>query len=315
MSKNISFRRVVKGIPGVLPIYYFFKNYIVDTLNSIQTRLTQIDVDSLNQQLQRGIITQYKTALLAGIKPYENIADAGFRCYSQFEEDGIILYILTAIGIKNRTVVEICCGSGDECMATNLILNHGFKGYLFDGDSDHISAAKVFFENKKDCYLYKPNLVQAWITKDNINKLLEEASVSGEVDLLSLDIDGNDYYVWEAISLINPRLCVFETHNIIPGDLSVTIPYDENFLFTNADGHDQEFRSASLLAMQKLSAKKGYRLIGGHRHGFNVFFLRNDLGSSTFPEVSISEVHDNYWTIFSQQTRWPHVKSKEWESV
>ena len=183
-------------------------------------------------------------------------------------------------------------------MATNLILNHGFKGYLFDGDLNHISAAKIFFENKKDCYLYKPTLTQAWITKDNINKLLEGSSINGEVDLLSLDIDGNDYYVCEAISSINPRLCVFETHNIILGFLSITIPYDENFLFTNAKGHDQKFRSASLLAMQKLSARMGYRLIGGHRHGFNTFFLRNDLGASIFPEVSIAEVHDNCWTFF-----------------
>ena len=149
---------------------------------------------------------------MQGIMPYENIKDAGFRVYSQFEEDGIILYILSMIEFKTKHVVEMCCGSAHECMATNLILNHGFNGYLFNGDQENIVLAKRFFNSKKDCLISAPMLRQSWITAENVNDLLIETGCTGEVDLLSLDMDGNDYWIWSAIEAINPRLLVCETN-------------------------------------------------------------------------------------------------------
>ena len=274
-----------------------------------------LDRESLNQQLQRQIITQYQLAKLAGLKPYEKIAEAGFRCYSQFEEDGIILYVLSMIGVKTKKVVEMCCGSGDECMATNLILNHGFDAYLFDGNPENINRAKAFFGSKKDCLLYSPTLRSGWITVENVNELLTEAGCAGEVDLFSLDIDGNDYWVWKAITAISPRLIVFETHNIIPDNLSLTIEYQPDFDCWSKTGPEQDYRSVSLAAMVKVSKSKGYRLIGAHRHGFNVFFLRDDVGQDCFPEVSIEEVHNNHWTRWGQGNRWPLVKDMNWVEV
>ncbi len=274
-----------------------------------------MDVDSIHQQLQQLLICQHQSNIQRGTKSYENISQAGFRCYSQFEEDGIILYILATIGMKTKKVVEICVGDGEECMATNLVINHGYQGFLFDGSEHNIRHARRFFNLKKDCLLTPPSLNVAWITKDNINKLLREVGASGEIDLLSLDIDGNDYYIWEAITEVNPRLCVFETHDIVPGDCSVTIPYEDNFnCRANSDGNP-DFRSVSLLAMKKLSERKGYRMIGAHRHGFNVFFLRNDIATETFPEISIEQVHNNLWTRTGQRERWPLVRGKNWVQV
>jgi hypothetical protein len=295
----------VKKLPGVPQLY-----------SSYRTRVRRaIDVDSLNQQLQQVLTNQYKMIHAIGLKPYARISDAGFRCYSQFEEDGILLYVLTTIGFKTKKVVEMCCGTGDECMATNLILNHGFQGVLFDGDEWNIARANIFFRSKKDCLLTPPRLVHSWITKDNVNHLLRQNEAVGEVDLFSLDMDGNDYYIWEAISEISPRLCIFETHNIIPDDLSITIPYQPQFSCTEKHGHEQEFRSVSLLAMTKLSEKKGYRLIGAHKHGFNALFLRNDIGLDFFPTVSIAEVHDNLWTRNGQSERWKQVEDMNWIEV
>ncbi len=298
-------KKLIKNIPGVLWLYKLFND----------RKPNIVDVESLNQQLQNIIINQYQNNAKQGQKLHNDISDAGFRCYSQFEEDGIILYVLTMIGMKTKKVVEICCGPGYECMAANLILNHGYRGYLFDGDERNISEAKFFFQSKQDCLLAMPSLKSAWITKDNINDLLRDIGATGEVDLLSLDIDGNDYYVWEAISEINPRLCVFETMNIIPGDLSLTIPYDPNFNCWSKVGPEQDFRSVSLLAMKKLSESKGYRMIGAHKLGFNVFFLRNDIGQEIFPEVSIEHVHNNIATKTAQKYRWPLVKNMHWKKV
>lgn len=251
---------------------------------------------------------------MQGERLYHSISEAGFRCYSQFDEDGIILYVLSTVGMKTKRVVEICCADGTECMASNLIINHGYQGFLFDGDPKNIEEATRFFNSKKDCFLNVPKLKQAWITKDNINNLLREVGAEGEVDLLSIDIDGNDYHIWEAISVIQPRLCVIETHNSIPADYALTMPYSESFDSSRLSEKERGFRSASLMAVKKLAEKKGYRLIGGHKHGFNVFFLRNDLGLTEFPEVSIDSVHDNPWTRLVQKS-WPELQRFPWQKV
>src|SRR6516162_1966605 len=127
--------------PGITFARKRLKRAIIDVVN---------EACSNHQEVQRSIINQYLMLKVQGIVPYNNISDAGFRVYLQFEEDGIILYILSIIGFKTKRVVEMCCGSGDECMATNLILNHGFDGYLFDGDQANISTANRFFRSKKD---------------------------------------------------------------------------------------------------------------------------------------------------------------------
>lgn len=270
---------------------------------------------SLNQQLQRTLMAQWLLAKKQGITLYDDVSEAGFRCYSQFEEDGIILYLLTMVGIKNRTVVEMCCGRGNECMAANLIINHGFKGYLFDGDKANVEIARRFFGRQPDCLAFKPEISQAWITRGNINQLLEEAGITGEVDVLSLDVDGNDYYFWEAITAINPRVCVFETHDVIPTQMSLTIPYSDDFHAMDKAGAEREFRSVSLAAMANLSSKKGYTLVGSHRHGFNVFFVRNDLLNEFLPRPSLDRIHDNEWTRQGRAKRWPAVKNFPWVSV
>lgn len=278
----------------------------------------RIDFPSINQQIQKLLLTQWNIAKKQNIKIFDNIAEAGFRCSSQFEEDGIILYLLAMIGTHNNTVVEICCGNGRECMATNLILNHGFKGHLFDGKKSNIIKAKNFFNSQKDCHLVKPEITHAWITKDNVNQLIRDSGIKdddGEIDLLSIDVDGNDYYLWKAIEIINPRVCVFETHDIIPHDLAITIPYRDDFFAMDKIGPELEFRSVSLAAMDKLSRQKGYTLVGAHRHGFNVFYVRNDLLNDFLPRPTLAEIHDNEWTKFGQKSRWPTVKDFPWVEV
>lgn len=283
--------------------------------NKIEKLIRETQNPSTSQQIQRSISSQWLMAKRQNIKLFDNVKDSGFRCYSQFEEDGIILYILTIIGVNNRTVVEICCGTGSECMAANLIINHGFKGYLFDGDQKNVDKATSFFNKQQDCLLVKPNIVKAWITRDNINKLLIDAGIEGEVDVLSIDIDGNDYYIWEAIKAINPRMCVFETHDIVPCDKSITIPYSDNFFAMDKKDASKDFRSVSLAAMDKLSRSKGYTLVGGHRHGFNVFYVRNDLLNDLLPRPTLGSIHDNEWTRAGQAMRWPKVKDFPWVEV
>lgn len=284
---------------------------------SAAVRNVVLDECASHQEIQRTIVNQYRIAQSQGVILYHNIQDAGFRLYSQNEEDGIILYILSMIGFKTRSVVEMCCGSAGECMATNLILNHGFDGYLFDGAKENISLAKRFFRSKKDCRLRPPVLTHAWITAENVNDLLTQSGCAGEVDLFALDMDGNDYWVWDAIEAINPRLLVLETNPCIPSDKSLAIEYHPDFdsSWPKESEEDSCYFGASLLAWQRLCKRRGYRMIGGHRHGINVFFLREDEGIGFFPEVCIDEVNNNYMAQSVSSRLWPSVKDMPWKEV
>lgn len=242
------------------------------------------------------------------------LSDVGFKVYSQFEEDGILLYIFSIIGVTNKRVVEICVADGAECMATNLIINHGWEGLLFDGDINFVNKGIKFFSTNSSTYLLPPIYKHAWLTRDNVNQLILESGFKGEIDLLSLDIDGNDYHIMEAINVIRPRVIICETHDVIPSNLALTIPYTDNFNYLSGTSH-KEFRSVSLLAMKQLLSKKGYRLIGSHKYGFNAIFILNELGVDYFPEVTVESVHNNPYTKFRRESVWNQVKDLPWIEV
>ena len=291
------------------------KKVIQSLLNSlIRNSLIYRYFVSLNQQKQKQLISQWKMAFKQNIKLFDDVKDVGFRCYSQFDEDGIILYLLTLVGNKNKIVVEICCGDGQESMSANLIINHGFKGFLFDGSLKKIQAAKKFFSKHKDCSLVKPTITNKWITKENINNILFDNGVEGEIDILVIDMDGVDYYIWEAIDKINPRICVFEVHNVIPHNVSLTVPYSDDFDYLKQDKKLQDFRSVSPTAMNKLSEKKGYTFVGNNKHGFNVFYVRNDLLNELLPKPSLESIYDNEWSK-KRSKDWEKIKDQPWVKI
>lgn len=269
-----------------------------------------------NTQVEQAMIVNQFLLMKKLIAPADmpSFKEVGFKVHSEFEEDGILLYIFSIIGTTNKRVVEICAGDGIQCMATNLIINHGWEGLLFEGDQNAVDRGTNFFKSNKSTFLHPPIFKQAWLTRENINYLIAESGFQGDIDLLSLDIDGNDYYIMEAINVIKPRVIICETQNVIPSDLSLTIPYKEDFYYKDGKQHE-EFRSVSLLAMKKLLAKKGYRLVGAHRYGFNAIFILNEIGKDYFPEVSIESVHDNSYTKFRLETAWKEVLDLPWVKI
>ncbi len=285
---------------------------------SLDARLSTIEAHfaSTHQQIQKQLLATLRRQFLDDPSNYaKNLGDFGFRAYSQYEEDGLLLYIFAAIGFESKRVVEMSAGNGQECMATNLIINHQFDGLLFDGDPALVEAGKKFFASHKDTHLCPPSFHHAWITTKNVNELLASNHFTGEVDLLSLDLDGIDYWIWNAIDVIQPRVCVFETNNSIPADLSLTVPYCENFDSSwNKPLPEQYFRGVSLKAMAGLSSRKGYRLIGANRLGFNVLFMRDDVGRDAFPEIELVKVHDNPSTRKVQEV-WPSLERFPWQAA
>ncbi len=237
-------------------------------------------------------------------------AEVGFRKYSQFEEDGILLYLFSVIPPINRTCVEICAGDGRECNTANLILNHGWWGHLFDGSEDHVRSGRAFYARHPDTFAHPPSFTHAWVTAENVNQLVAGSGASGPVDLLSLDIDGMDYWVWKALTVVEPQVVVCEVHNPVPPDLALTVPYDPDFVCES-----ENYRGASLAAMVKLGRDKGYRLVGTHRLGFNAFFVRDGLAEDLLPEVSAESCAADPFTQAARRARWPDAQRYEWEDV
>jgi len=211
------------------------------------------------------------------------------KIYSQYGEDGIIMEIFRRIGTKNKTLVEIAPGDGVECMAKNLLVNLGWRGLLVDRKEIAVKNAKHHFKFLLGERYKETKIIQAWVTKENVNAILEKNGITGEIDLLVIDIDGNDWWVWKEIKVIQPRVVVIEYNAFFGCKKAVTIKYNPNFVWEDAP--DRQYYGASLPAMTMLGKKKGYILVGGESHGVNCFFVRKEIAQNKFMELTPEEAY------------------------
>lgn len=243
-----------------------------------------------------------------------DINNFGFKVFSQHDEDGILLFIFSLIGTTNKKSVEICAGDGIECNTSNLIINHRWVGLLVDGNEQNISRAKSFYANNPDTMFWPPKVLKQWITAENANDFLEENEYKGEIDLLSIDIDGIDYWLWKAITVVSPRVVVLEFNHLWGPNESVTVPYDPQFKAEFTE-YGSDYAGASLAAFVKLGKEKGYRLIATNHIATNAFFIRNDISHEMLPEISPETCFNHQRTKFGMEVRLPKVKNKDWLSV
>jgi hypothetical protein len=240
---------------------------------------------------QQLLALQYRRDAEAGFA--HDLQEVEFRNHSQNGEDGILHYIFSVIGSTNRYVVEMCAGDGRECNAANLIINHGWHALLCDGSEQNIRIANDFYWTHPDTRRIPPAICQVWLTAENVNEVLARYGFDRDIDLLSIDVDGNDYWLWKAISCANPRVVVIEVQAGWLADACVTVPYDPAFcmrkLVDPVQNVEVDYCGASLPAMIRLGREKGYRLVGANRYGFNAIFLRDDIACDVLPEVSAEQ--------------------------
>jgi hypothetical protein len=215
-----------------------------------------------------------------------NLANSGFKVFSQFEEDGKILFILACIGMRSYSFIEVGSDDGVNSNCANLAMNFGFHGLFIDGNPRSVERGKYFYKRYPNPYGHKPTFQCAKVTRENINDLISASDLHGEVDVLSIDIDGNDYWIWDAITVVSPRIVIIETF-IDYGLQDLVVPYDPSYSFP---GQHPQYHGASPVAMVNLGRKKGYRLIGANNLGFNFIFLRDDLGKDILEEVSVDSI-------------------------
>jgi len=296
----------------MLKIKKFVKNIIKGVFAAADLPDLRPEINN-NQIGQRQLFFHYqylKNQKLA----LPRFSDTGFRVFSQADEDGLLLYIFSLIGFTNKFCLDIAFASPYGANTTNLICNWGFSGLLIDGKD--MKTIQAFFNNHKDtaiyqyaCY-YPPTCVSAWVTAENVNDLCIKNGIKGEIDLFSLDMDGNDYWIWKNLTVIKPRVVIAEALTFWGKKKSVTVPYRPQF--NRFDVHP-DYMGASQAALVKLAKQKGYRLVGSNQLGYNLIFVRNDLGKNVLPKISLDQLPTELPD--KQKERLNPIKKLKWIKV
>ena len=209
-----------------------------------------------------------------------------------------MLYIFTLIGVKNKTFLEIGTSFLKGCNfpqnnTLNLALHHGWNGIWVDHDTKSINSLKKYLDSSLDSKYFVINRDKLryahiafchHVTCENINKFLIDNEFHGEIDLLSIDIDGNDYWIWSSIHTLNPRVVIIEFNNQLDFYSTIVVTYKKDF-----KRYDKINYGCSLGALVKVANQKGYRLIGVSSSGFNALFMRNDIETEVFKTMGISD--------------------------
>lgn len=215
-----------------------------------------------------------------------SIPEAEFQVSSQWGEDGILQAILRRLPPIDRRFVEFGVETFVESNCRWLLRQHGWAGLVMDGSSENIAAIQ------RDPIYWQHNLkaVQAFVTAENIDSLISGNGLNGEIGILSIDVDGMDYWIWKEIHCVSPAVVVVEYNGIFGADRAVTVPYNPGFTRANAN-YSCLYYGASLGAFVALGKAKGYALVAANRAGNNAFFVRRNLLSDQLREVAAQDVY------------------------
>ena len=199
-------------------------------------------------------------------------AEAEFSVFSQGGEDGIIHWLTTLVPIDRQVFVEFGVEDYSEANTRFLLAHRNWSGTIFDSSQANIEAVR-----RHDIYWrHDLQAAAAFITRENINGLLQRHGVEGDIGLLSIDVDGNDYWIWQAMDVISPRIVAIEYNSRLGPLRAVSMPYQADFARASAH-HSMLYYGASLRALWKLGRQKGYDLVCCNTAGNNAFFVRTDV--------------------------------------
>ena len=220
-----------------------------------------------------------------GLEKMSHLYDAEFRVSSQWGEDGIVEWLVHQLGKVPETFIEFGVENYRESNTRFLLQHRNWRGLVIDGSEKNVD----FIRRDSISWRHDLSAVASFITRENINSIISGAGFGGEVGLLSVDIDGVDYWVWEAIDCVNPQIIVVEYNSAFGDLLPLTIPYAADFTRRNAH-FSNLYYGLSIRAAEHLAAKRGYTLAGCNRAGSNAFFVRNDRAADILGRLGSVEV-------------------------
>jgi hypothetical protein len=203
----------------------------------------------------------------------------GYKVFSQNQEDGMIAEVFRRIGTSSRRFIEFGIQDGLECNSTFLLMQ-GWTGTWIEGSKQSADKARLAFGS------YPVQVLNEYVTAANADDLITELAGSEELDLLSIDTDTIDYWLWQAIKTVKPRLVIIEYNATWPPFIRKTVAHDPNMAW---DGTN--FSGASLGALEALGREKGCCLVGCSLSGVNAFFVRQDLVQDRFCPPFTAENH------------------------
>lgn len=213
-----------------------------------------------------------------GIHDFTSLSELEFKIFSQWGEDGIIQSLIQRLEIPHKVFVEFGVGDYTEANTRFLLINNNWSGLVIDSAEGNINFIK-----RDDIYWrYDIKVVCSFITQENICRLIGENIKEKDIGLLSIDIDGNDYWIWKTITTISPRIVICEYNGIFGCERFITVPYDAGFNRSKKH-YSNLYWGASLPALCLLAEEKGYVFVGCNSNGNNAFFIRKD--ACPVPEV------------------------------
>ena len=203
------------------------------------------------------------------ISKIKNLSCTEFSVFSQWGDDGIINWLTNNLPIKNKIFIEIGTEDYKESNTRFLIMNQNWTGHLIEADIESVEKIK----NQSISWKYDLNSHNLLVDKKNINKMISNLNLPKEIGLLSLDIDGIDYWVWEKIKVIEPVIFVCEFNSVLGDKHAISVPYNKNFNRTKFHYSNLAF-GASLPAFKYISELKGYKFLGTNSNGVNAYFVK-----------------------------------------
>lgn len=196
-----------------------------------------------------------------------------FSVFSQVGDDGILQWLTHHIPFPEqaKSFVEFGVENYTEATTRFLLVNNNWRGMVMDGSEENVA----YIQNDMITWMYDLTPVCSFITAENINSLLESHGFAGEIGILHIDIDGNDYWVWKAVTTANPIMVIVEYNSAFGNERAITVPYRPDFV-ASEEHYSRIIFGASVPAFEHLAAEKGYQFLGCNANGNNAYFIRND---------------------------------------
>jgi len=239
-------------------------------------------------QIQQKILSlKYRELAEKGLN-LPPLHETEYRVFSQNGEDGIIAFLFSLVGTEHKRFFEIGIQTGAECNSANLAINDSWDGWFVEGNLEMAKVAVRYYSSHPNTWTRDIRVIESFVTKENVNLLIEEQGIAGRVDFFSLDIDGVDWWIWKEMKAISPRIVTVEYNASFGPDLVVTVPYKPGFQ-RHREHPSGIYHGASLRAFIRLGQEKGYRFVGCNSTGANAFFVRNDLAGDVLPAVAVEQ--------------------------
>lgn len=238
----------------------------------------------------KGIIHQMKQSY----DKVKDLSEIEFSVFSQIGDDGIIQYFIDRLNIEQKYFIEFGVQNYIESNTRFLLINDNWSGLIYDGSEEYIQ----FIQNEYYYWKYNLKARNLFITAENINDAFMQDGVPAEPGILHIDIDGNDYWIWKAITRVKPVMVIMEYNSGFGDERAITVPYHPSFERYSAH-HSGLYFGASLQALCDLAEEKGYAFVGSNSYGNNAYFVRKDKVGS----LKTYTCKEGYRESFARQNR------------